>query len=41
MNTERQKKEETFPTDNQDIVRYLINNQKFDSLWDLDSRSIE
>ena len=32
---------DVWPTDNQDIVRYLINKQKFDGSWDLDSQSIQ
>ncbi|CAF1327695.1 unnamed protein product, partial [Rotaria magnacalcarata] len=28
-------------TDDQNIVRYLINKQKFDGLWDLDAKDIE
>jgi hypothetical protein len=34
-------KEEVWPTDNQDIVRYLINKQKFDGSWNLDSKSVQ
>ncbi|CAF1304746.1 unnamed protein product [Rotaria sp. Silwood1] len=34
-------KEETWPTNDQDIVRYLINKQKFDGVWDLDGNIIE
>jgi hypothetical protein len=34
-------KEDAWPTNNQDIVRHLIDNQKFDGSWDLDSKSIE
>ncbi|CAF1388833.1 unnamed protein product [Rotaria sordida] len=30
-----------WPTNDQDIVRHLINKQKFDGSWDLDSKSIE
>ncbi|CAF4613341.1 unnamed protein product [Rotaria sp. Silwood2] len=36
-----EEKEETWPTDDQDIVRYLINKQKFDGVWDLDGNIIE
>ncbi|CAF2180753.1 unnamed protein product, partial [Rotaria magnacalcarata] len=32
---------ESWPTDDQNIVRYLINKQKFDGLWDLDAKDIE
>ncbi|CAF0713764.1 unnamed protein product [Adineta steineri] len=32
---------ETWPSNDQDIVRYLINKQKFDGLWDLDSNTIK
>jgi hypothetical protein len=31
---------EIWPSNDQDIVRYLINKQKFDGLWDLDSQAI-
>ncbi|CAF1023006.1 unnamed protein product [Adineta steineri] len=34
-------KEDAWPTDNQDIVRYLVSKQKFDGSWNLDSKSIE
>ncbi|CAF0991491.1 unnamed protein product [Rotaria sordida] len=34
-------KDETWPTGDQNIVRYLINKQKFDGLWDLDAKDIE
>jgi hypothetical protein len=34
-------KEDLWPTNNQDIVRHLIDKQKFDGSWDLDSKSIE
>jgi hypothetical protein len=34
-------KEDVWPTDNQDIVRHLIDKQKFDGSWNLDSTSIE
>jgi hypothetical protein len=30
-------KDNILPSNDQDIVRYLINKQKFDGLWDLDS----
>jgi hypothetical protein len=33
--------EDVWPTDNQDIVRHLIDKQKFDGSWDLNSKSIE
>jgi hypothetical protein len=36
-----EKKEEVFPTNDQDIIRYLISKQTFDGLWDLDSKNIE
>jgi hypothetical protein len=36
-----EEKEETFPEDNQDIVRRLISKQAFDGLWDLNSKEIE
>ncbi|CAF3499310.1 unnamed protein product [Rotaria sp. Silwood1] len=36
-----EEKEETWPTNDQDIVRYLINKQKFDGVWDLDGNIIE
>ncbi|CAF1315725.1 unnamed protein product [Rotaria magnacalcarata] len=36
-----QEKTESWPTDDQNIVRYLINKQKFDGLWDLDAKDIE
>ncbi|CAF2453889.1 unnamed protein product [Rotaria sp. Silwood2] len=36
-----QEKDEAWPTGDQNIVRYLINKQKFDGLWDLDVKSIE
>jgi hypothetical protein len=32
---------EIWPSNDQDIVRYLINKQKFDGLWDLDSQVIK
>ncbi|CAF1446394.1 unnamed protein product [Adineta steineri] len=32
---------EIWPSNDQDIVRYLINKQKFDGLWDLDSNTIK
>jgi hypothetical protein len=31
---------EIWPSNDQDIVRYLINKQKFDGLWDLDSQAV-
>ncbi|CAF3098121.1 unnamed protein product [Rotaria sp. Silwood2] len=34
-------KDEAWPTGDQNIVRYLINKQKFDGLWDLDAKDIE
>ncbi len=34
-------KEDVWPTDNQDIVRHLIDKQNFDGSWDLGSKSIE
>lgn len=37
----KKSEEDAWPTNNQDIVRYLINKQKFDSSWDLDSKIIE
>ncbi|CAF3456569.1 unnamed protein product [Rotaria sp. Silwood1] len=36
-----QEKDEAWPTGDQNIVRYLINKQKFDGLWDLDAKSVE
>jgi hypothetical protein len=33
--------EDAWPTNEQDIVRYLINKQKFDGCWDFDSKIIE
>jgi hypothetical protein len=33
--------EDLWPTNNEDIVRHLIDKQKFDGSWDLDSKSIE
>ncbi|CAF5139402.1 unnamed protein product, partial [Rotaria sp. Silwood1] len=32
---------EVWPIDDENIVRYLINKQKFDGLWDLDANDIE
>ncbi|CAF3924382.1 unnamed protein product, partial [Rotaria sp. Silwood1] len=32
---------ETWPTGDQNIVRYLINKQKFDGLWDLDESDLQ
>jgi hypothetical protein len=37
----KKSEEDAWPTDNQDIVRYLINKQKFDGSWDLESKIIE
>ena len=37
----RRQKIETFPTDDENIVRYLINKQTFDGLWNLDSKDVE
>ncbi|CAF2688319.1 unnamed protein product [Rotaria sp. Silwood2] len=37
----QQRKNEAWPTGDQNIVRYLINKQKFDGLWDLDAKDIE
>ena len=34
-------KSDILPSNDQDIVRYLINKQKFDGLWDLDSEIIK
>ncbi|CAF3977078.1 unnamed protein product, partial [Rotaria sp. Silwood1] len=34
-------KKETWPSNDQDIVRYLINKQKFDGLWSLDSQDVK
>jgi hypothetical protein len=34
-------KVDVWPINNQDIVRYLIDKQKFDGTWDFDSSSIE
>jgi hypothetical protein len=39
-NNEKQNKY-LWPTNNEDIVRHLIDKQKFDGSWDLDSKSIE
>ncbi|CAF1022949.1 unnamed protein product [Adineta steineri] len=39
--TNEKAKEDAWPTDNQDIVRYLVSKQKFNGSWDLDSKSIE
>ncbi|CAF3276237.1 unnamed protein product [Rotaria socialis] len=36
-----QEKTESWPIDDQDIVRYLISRQKFNGLWDLDAKDIE
>ncbi|CAF0841873.1 unnamed protein product [Rotaria sordida] len=36
-----QDKSEAWPIGDQNIVRYLINKQKFDGLWDLNTKSIE
>lgn len=33
--------EDLWPTNDQDIVRYLIDKQKFDGSWDLDADTIE
>ncbi len=33
--------EKTLTSDDQDTVRYLINKQTFDGLWDLNSKIIE
>ncbi|CAF1045856.1 unnamed protein product [Didymodactylos carnosus] len=32
---------ETWPSNDQDIVRHLINKQKFDGLWSLDSQDVK
>ncbi len=34
-------KQDIWPTGDQNIVRYLINKQNFDGLWDLDTKNIE
>jgi hypothetical protein len=34
-------KKEIWPSNDQDIVRHLINKQKFDGLWDLESQAVE
>ncbi|CAF1337573.1 unnamed protein product [Rotaria sordida] len=34
-------KKETWPSNDQDIVRHLINKQKFDGLWPLDSQDVK
>jgi hypothetical protein len=39
--SKRKRAEETFPTDDENIVRYLINKQMFDGLWELNSKEIE
>ncbi|CAF1681917.1 unnamed protein product, partial [Adineta ricciae] len=36
-----EKSEEKFPNDDENIVRYLIDKQNFDGLWNLDSEIIE
>ncbi|CAF5003228.1 unnamed protein product, partial [Rotaria sp. Silwood1] len=36
-----EEKDETWPTDNQNIIRYLISKQKFDGSWDLDAKDVE
>jgi hypothetical protein len=47
VETDKSKYEETsrksaiLPANDQDIVRYLINKQKFDGLWNLDSEIIK
>ncbi len=33
--------EEVWPTNDQDIVRHLIDKQKFDGSWDLDATNVE
>ena len=33
--------EEVWPTNNQDIVRHLIDKQKFDGSWELDAKNVE
>ncbi len=35
------RKDEILPSNDQDIVRYLINKQKFDGLWELDEKIVE
>ncbi|CAF0897560.1 unnamed protein product [Adineta steineri] len=37
----KKKEEENFPTDDQDIVRYLIHKQNFNGLWNFDSETIK
>jgi hypothetical protein len=37
----KKQNEDLWPTNNEDIVRHLIDKQKFDGSWDLDSKSIE
>jgi hypothetical protein len=41
LDEKRMEQEEAWPTDDQNIVRYLINKQKFDGLWELDAKIIE
>ncbi|CAF1250191.1 unnamed protein product [Rotaria sordida] len=41
VNSNVRTKDDSWPTDNQDIVRHLIDKQKFDGSWDLDSKSIK
>ncbi|CAF0932710.1 unnamed protein product [Rotaria sordida] len=38
---EQKEKKETWPVGDENIVRYLINKQKFDGLWDLDAENIK
>ena len=38
---EKSSEREIWPSNDQDIVRHLINKQKFDGLWDLDSQAIK
>ncbi len=37
----KQFKQESLPSDDQNIVRYLVNEQMFDGLWNIDSKNIE
>jgi len=38
---EKQFKQESLPSDDQNTVRYLINEQTFDGFWHIDSKNIE
>jgi hypothetical protein len=41
FNTATNENKDIFPTDDQNIVRYLIHKQQFDGLWDLNSKNIQ